>query len=96
MVGVRMVSPPTLYCPPERYLILAASFTIYAEMVRGYPYEEGLGYLVECGEYIVSKLYLGDGGVAHEGQTDTEACDTLLGQRCVEHALTTWRDVYFD
>ena len=79
MVGVRMVSPPTLYCPPERYLILAASFTIYTGMVRGHSHEEGLGYLVERGEYIVSKLYLGDSSVAHEGQTDTEACDTLLG-----------------
>lgn len=33
MVGVRIVSPPALKLPPERYLILAASFTIFGRSI---------------------------------------------------------------
>jgi hypothetical protein len=81
IVGVRIVSPPTLNWPPERYRILAASFTIFERMkILGMNDElNKWSYLVESWEYVVRELNFSDCCVPHGCKTNTETCDTLLG-----------------
>lgn len=45
--------------------------------------------LVESGIDVIRELDLGYGSVAHGSESNSETCNALLGERCVENTFTT-------
>jgi len=78
MVGVRMVKPPALKLPPDRYLILAASLTIYEAGLGRYGYVSRVSYLVKGREDVVCELNFRNRSMSHESEPNTKACNALL------------------
>jgi hypothetical protein len=95
IVGVRMVSPPTLNCPPERYRNFAASFTICKSGRRwaGFTCNFRRAYLVESWEYVIRKLNFGDSCVSHWSKADAKSCNALLRQWGIEDTFAPWNSL---